>query len=141
MPGSRFSSFRLRPCRGYSPLLKEKLQFDYLVDLTAVDYPKRAERFDLIYILYSFESNRRIRLKSTVAEGAAPASLTPLFKAANWLEREVYRHVRHRLCRPSQPETHPDAGGVGGPPAAQGLLDHSTGPGLGAEHLEIESGQ
>jgi NADH-quinone oxidoreductase subunit C len=70
--------------------LKESLHFDYLVDLTAVDYPKRAERFDLIYILYSFSTNQRFRVKTRIAADAEPASAALLYQAANWLEREVY---------------------------------------------------
>jgi NADH-quinone oxidoreductase subunit C len=65
-------------------------QFDFLVDLTAVDYPKDPQRFELIYILYSFPRNERIRLKAKVADKEAAPSLTSLFKGADWLEREVY---------------------------------------------------
>jgi NADH-quinone oxidoreductase subunit C len=70
--------------------LKLEEDFDYLVDLTAVDYPKREARFDLIYIVYSFAKNERIRVKSIVAEGARPATATTVHSAANWLEREVF---------------------------------------------------
>jgi NADH-quinone oxidoreductase subunit C len=70
--------------------LKLEEDFDYLVDLTAVDYPKREERFDLVYILYSFPKNERIRIKTRVAEGARPATATSVHLTANWLEREVF---------------------------------------------------
>ena len=70
--------------------LKLEQDFDYLVDLTAVDYPKRAERFDVIYILYSFARNERIRVKTMVAEGARPATCVGVHLTANWLEREVF---------------------------------------------------
>ena len=70
--------------------LKLESDFDYLVDITAVDYPKRAERFDLFYILYSFARNERIRIKTAVADGAKPATATTVFATANWLEREVF---------------------------------------------------
>ena len=43
--------------------------FDYLVDLTAVDYPAKPERFELIYILYSFGRNERLRVKARVSGG------------------------------------------------------------------------
>src|SRR5262249_19452792 len=43
--------------------LKLEADFDYMIDVTAVDWPKRAERFDLVYILYSFSRNERIRVK------------------------------------------------------------------------------
>jgi NADH-quinone oxidoreductase subunit C len=65
-------------------------EFDFLVDLTAVDYPKNPQRFELIYILYSFARNERIRLKTRVAESEAAFSITAVFKGANWLEREVF---------------------------------------------------
>src|ERR1700736_4213232 len=66
--------------------LKLEADFDYLVDVTAVDYPKRAERFDLIYILYSFARNERIRLKTMIADGAKPATSVNVHVGANWLE-------------------------------------------------------
>ena len=70
--------------------LKLEADFDYLVDLTAVDYPKRAERFDLIYILYSFARNERVRVKTAIAENFRPATATGVHLTANWLEREVF---------------------------------------------------
>jgi len=70
--------------------LKLEADFDYLVDLTAVDYPKRPERFEVVYILYSFARNERIRIKTSVADGAKPASAVPVYATANWLEREVF---------------------------------------------------
>ena len=70
--------------------LKLEADFDYLVDITAVDYPKRPERFDLVYILYSFARNERVRLKTMVADGARPQSAVRVHTGANWLEREVF---------------------------------------------------
>ena len=70
--------------------LKLEEDFDYLVDLTAVDYPARPERFELVYILYSYGANRRIRIKTRIGETEPPASITSVHKTANWLEREVY---------------------------------------------------
>lgn len=70
--------------------LKTEQQFDYLVDVTAVDYPKRPARFDLVYILYSFDRNERIRVKTQVAEGYKPESAVRVHVTANWLEREVF---------------------------------------------------
>ncbi|MGQ9633944.1 MAG: NADH-quinone oxidoreductase subunit C [Bryobacteraceae bacterium] len=64
--------------------------FDYLVDITAVDYPERAERFELVYILYSFSRNQRIRIKTSIPEGYRPLSATRVHPTANWLEREVF---------------------------------------------------
>jgi NADH-quinone oxidoreductase subunit C len=70
--------------------LRLEEDFDYLVDITAVDYPKREDRFDLVYILYSFPKNERIRVKTRVAADARPATAVPVHITANWLEREVF---------------------------------------------------
>lgn len=70
--------------------LKLEADFDYLVDITAVDWPKRAERFDVVYILYSFARNERVRIKTTIAEGYHPETAVPVHLTANWLEREVF---------------------------------------------------
>ena len=70
--------------------LKLEADFDYLVDLTAVDWPKRPERFDLVYILYSFARNERIRVKTFIADGYRPETAVGVHLTANWLEREVF---------------------------------------------------
>ena len=70
--------------------LKLEGDFDYLVDITAVDWPKKPERFELVYILYSFSHNRRVRVKTSIADGYRPASAVSVHRTANWLEREVY---------------------------------------------------
>jgi NADH-quinone oxidoreductase subunit C len=70
--------------------LKLEADFDYLVDITAVDWPKRPERFDLVYILYSFARNERVRVKTQIADGFQPASAVRVHLTANWLEREVF---------------------------------------------------
>lgn len=70
--------------------LKTDAQFDYLVDITAVDYPKRAERFDLVYVLYSFSRNERVRVKTAIAADYQPRSATGVHLTADWLEREVF---------------------------------------------------
>jgi len=70
--------------------LKLEADFDYLVDVTAVDWPKRADRFDLIYILYSFSRNQRMRVKTHIPDGYKPETVTGVHLTANWLEREVY---------------------------------------------------
>jgi len=70
--------------------LKLEAGFDYLVDITAVDWPKRAERFDLVYVVYSFPRNERVRIKTAIAEGYQPATAVTVHLAANWLEREVF---------------------------------------------------
>ena len=70
--------------------LKLEADYDYLVDVTAADYPKRAERFDLVYVLYSFARNERIRIKAQIADGYKPATAVGVHLTANWLEREVF---------------------------------------------------
>jgi len=70
--------------------LKLEADFDYLVDVTAVDYPQRPERFDLVYILYSFTRNERIRIKTRIPDGYKPQTATGVHLTANWLEREVF---------------------------------------------------
>jgi len=70
--------------------LKLEADFDYLVDITAVDYPNRADRFDLVYILYSFARNERVRVKTMAADGAQPQTAVNVHTGANWLEREVF---------------------------------------------------
>ncbi len=71
--------------------MKLEAGFDYLVDLTAVHWPKReGAQFDVVYILYSFARNERVRVKIKVAEGDKPATAVNLHSTANWLEREVY---------------------------------------------------
>jgi NADH-quinone oxidoreductase subunit C len=70
--------------------LKLEGDFDYLVDVTAVDWPKRAERFDLVYILYSYSRNERVRVKTQIADGYKPESSVSVHLTANWLEREVF---------------------------------------------------
>jgi NADH-quinone oxidoreductase subunit C len=64
--------------------------FDYCSDLTATDWPPRAERFDVIYCLYSTRHRHRVRLKVKVAENQPLASVTGVWTAANWFEREVF---------------------------------------------------
>jgi NADH-quinone oxidoreductase subunit C len=64
--------------------------FTLLTDQTAVDYPKREKRFDIIYHIYSFKRNDRLRLKVIVGEGETISSVTEIWLTANWLEREVY---------------------------------------------------
>jgi NADH-quinone oxidoreductase subunit C len=75
---------------GIIRFLRDEEQFDFLTDLTAVDRPKDPARFELIYILYSFARNERIRIKTRASENEPVPSITSVFEGANWLEREVY---------------------------------------------------
>ena len=68
----------------------ERLRYDMLADLTAVDYLPRSPRFQVVYNLYSFPHNRRLRLKAPVEENETLSTVEGVWKAANWLEREVY---------------------------------------------------
>jgi len=70
--------------------LKLEADFDYLVDITAVDWPKRPERFDIVYILYSFPRNERVRVKAYIPDGYKPETAVTVHLGANWLEREVF---------------------------------------------------
>jgi len=69
----------------------KETQFDLLLDLAGADYPDRDERFEAIYHLYSIPRNQRMRLKVPVAEDDVTLpSLIPVWKAADWFEREAY---------------------------------------------------
>jgi len=65
-------------------------QYKMLVDVTAVDYPSRSERFEVVYNLLSIQYNSRIRIKTCVDELTPLNSLVPLFQSAGWFEREVW---------------------------------------------------
>ena len=71
-------------------LLRDEEQFDYCVDITAAHYPKREKQFDVVWILYSFPRNQRVRVKTQIADGATLPSSVSIWPTANWLEREVY---------------------------------------------------
>ena len=64
--------------------------FNYLVDVTAVHYPKREAQFDIVYILYSFHHNERVRVKTPIKDGETLRSVVGIWETANWLEREVF---------------------------------------------------
>lgn len=66
------------------------LSFDFLTDICGVDYPDREKRFEVVYHLYSMGRNTRLRLKTAVGEGEALSTVESVWKAATWLEREVY---------------------------------------------------
>jgi NADH-quinone oxidoreductase subunit C len=70
--------------------LKSESKFDMLADLTAVDYPKREKRFEVIYQLYSFPRNERLRVKVPLGENESIESVTSVWSVADWLEREAF---------------------------------------------------
>jgi NADH-quinone oxidoreductase subunit C len=65
-------------------------QFKMMVDLCGVDYPERDERFEVVYHLLSLKHNQRLRVKVTTDESTPVPSVTGVFGAANWYEREVW---------------------------------------------------
>lgn len=64
--------------------------FDYCVDITAVHYPKNEQPFEVVYILYSFPRNERVRVKAGFGDGEPVPSVVSIWQTANWLEREAY---------------------------------------------------
>jgi NADH-quinone oxidoreductase subunit C len=71
-------------------MLRDEEQFDYCVDITAVHYPKREKQFEIVWILYSFPKNERVRVKTQIAEGEHIPSAVPVWVGTNWLERETF---------------------------------------------------
>jgi NADH-quinone oxidoreductase subunit C len=69
---------------------RDEEKFDLLEDYTAVDWPRRERRFDLVAQLYSFAHNTHLRLKIPLGAEQQPATLVPIWPAANWLEREIF---------------------------------------------------
>jgi len=61
-----------------------------LIDLTAVHWPDQEQPVELVYHLYSYQNNDRLRLKVRVADGEAVPSIYAIWKAADWNERETY---------------------------------------------------
>ena len=64
--------------------------FEQMVDLTAVDYPQRSKRFDVVYHLLSLTKNRRVRVKIQTDEDTAVATVTGVYPCADWYEREAF---------------------------------------------------
>ena len=65
-------------------------QYKVLIDITAVDFPSRKDRFEVVYNLLSIHYNARLRIKTCVDEMTPVASLVPLYNAASWWERETW---------------------------------------------------
>ena len=112
-------NFLVLPLESILPVatfLKSDSGFDMLTDLTAVDYPKREKRFEVIYELYSFSRNERLRLKVPAADGEMVESMVSVWGVADWLEREVFdmfgiRFAHHpnlkRILLPDEWEGYP----------------------------------
>ena len=65
-------------------------KFRQLIDITVVDYPENTQRFKVVYLFLSHEFNQRIILSYLINENEVIQSLTSLYPAANWMEREVF---------------------------------------------------
>ena len=68
----------------------ENTKFKQLIDVTVVDYPENTQRFKVVYLFLSHEFNQRIILNYLISENEVIPSLTPIYPAANWMEREVF---------------------------------------------------
>ena len=68
----------------------DKCRFRQLIDITAVDYPQKDERFKIVYLLLSHENNQRITVNTNISEKTTVPSITKIFPSANWMEREVF---------------------------------------------------
>tara|TARA_B110001450_G_scaffold152915_1_gene142702 strand:- start:106 stop:714 length:609 start_codon:yes stop_codon:yes gene_type:complete len=68
----------------------ENIKFRQLIDVTVVDYPEKTQRFKVVYLFLSHEINQRILLSYFINENEVIPSLTSIYPAANWMEREVF---------------------------------------------------
>ena len=111
-------------------------KFDYCSDVTAVDWPTRAgERFDVVYCLYSTSLRHRLRVKTRVADGDSVTSVSGVWAAANWLEREVWDMFGIRFAG------HPDLRRILMPDEWQGHPQRKDYPLEGPGELILESPQ
>ena len=65
-------------------------KFRQLIEITAVDYPEKDRRFNVVYLLLSHENNKRIIVDYNIKENEVVSSITSIFPSANWMEREVF---------------------------------------------------
>ncbi len=79
-----------------------ELKYNFLSDVCGVDFPQKEKRFEVVYNLYSVPNRWRVRLKVRVREGESVSSVTSVWSAANWMEREVYDMFGVKF------ENHPD---------------------------------
>jgi len=70
--------------------LRDEHEYQQLMEIAGVDYPDRAERFEVVYMLLSVTKNHRIMVKVTAAENTPVPTVTTLWPVAGWLEREVF---------------------------------------------------
>jgi len=107
--------------------------FDFCSDATATDWPPRAERFDVIYCLYSTTLRHRVRVKVRVKDGEAVPSVVGLWPAANWFEREIFDLFGIRF------DGHPDLRRILMPDDWQGHPQRKDYPLEGPGELLLES--
>jgi NADH-quinone oxidoreductase subunit C len=108
-------------------------EFDFCSDVTAIDWPPRAPRFDVVYSLYSVARRHRVRLKVRTSEADGVSSVAAVWPAANWLEREVFDMFGVRF------DGHPDLRRILMPEDWQGHPERKDYPLEGPGELLIES--
>jgi NADH-quinone oxidoreductase subunit C len=108
-------------------------EFDFCSDVTATDWPPRAPRFDVVYSLYSVARRHRVRLKVRTGEADGVSSVSAVWPAANWLEREVFDMFGIRF------DGHPDLRRILMPEDWQGHPERKDYPLEGPGELLIES--
>jgi NADH-quinone oxidoreductase subunit C len=108
-------------------------RFDVCSDVTASDWPPRPQRFDVVYCLYSVALRHRVRLKVRTAESESVPSVTAVWPAANWLEREVFDMFGIRF------DGHPDLRRILMPEDWQGHPERKDYPLEGPGELLMES--
>ena len=69
---------------------KKGFSFTTLIDITAIDFPAKEKRFQLIYHFLSMTENRRCKITMAVSDKETVKSVTPVFECANWFEREIF---------------------------------------------------
>jgi NADH-quinone oxidoreductase subunit C len=112
---------------------RDGARFNFCSDVTATDWPPRPARFDVIYCLYSTALRHRVRVKVRLAEGEPVASVSGLWPAAGWLEREVFDMFGIRF------EGHADLRRILMPDAWQGHPQRKDYPLEGPGELLLES--
>jgi len=71
-------------------ILRDEFEYQQLMEIAGVDYPERAERFEVVYHLLSVTKNHRLRIRVSTDEGTPVPTVTGVFPVAGWLEREVF---------------------------------------------------